>query len=71
MPACIDLGLAYHLLVLAGFLQQFSAVVNPDIPDLNLGAVLKQLSGGKMPNRVLCTGHSLGGALATLGACEA
>ncbi len=50
-----------------GFLQQFSAVVNPDVEDLNIGAVLKKLSGGKIPARVLCTGHSLGGALATLG----
>eukprot|EP00884_Botryococcus_braunii_P010106 jgi/Botrbrau1/19097/Bobra.0077s0011.1 len=57
-------GVKAHL----GFLQQFSAVVNPDIEDLNIGAVLKKLSGGKIPTRVLCTGHSLGGALATLGA---
>lgn len=30
--------------------------------------VLDELSGGRQPLRVLCTGHSLGGALATLGA---
>ena len=35
---------------------------------MHIGKVLRELSGGRLPNRVLCTGHSLGGALATLGA---
>ena len=35
---------------------------------MHMGIVLAELSGGRKPNRVLCTGHSLGGALATLGA---
>ena len=34
-----------------------------------MAAVLKELSGGQTPNRVICCGHSLGGALATLGKC--
>ena len=32
-----------------------------------MGCVVEQLSGGRAPTRVLCCGHSLGGALATLG----
>lgn len=36
-------------------------------PPTNL-QVLQELSGGHEPRRVLCTGHSMGGALATLGA---
>lgn len=52
----------------AGFLQQFVGVCKPDQPHADLAAVLQQLSGGRAPTRVICTGHSLGGALATLGA---
>jgi hypothetical protein len=51
----------------AGFLQQFAAVVDDANPAMHMGKVLRELSGGRSPNRVLCTGHSLGGALATLG----
>lgn len=51
----------------AGFLQQFAAVCHPDRPELNIAAVLRELSGGQTPTRVICCGHSLGGALATLG----
>lgn len=51
----------------AGFLQQFAAVVDESKPEMHLAKVLAELSGGRVPNRVLCTGHSLGGALATLG----
>lgn len=51
----------------AGFLQQFAAVTDDDRPHLHLAKALAELSGGKQPNRVICTGHSLGGALATLG----
>lgn len=37
-----------------------------------MSSVIEQLSGGRVPTRVLCCGHSLGGALATLGtACIA
>lgn len=32
-----------------------------------MSSVIEQLSGGRIPTRVLCCGHSLGGALATLG----
>ena len=56
-------GVKAHL----GFLQQFAAVCHPDRSETNMAAVLKELSGGKTPTRVICTGHSLGGALATLG----
>ncbi|BDA46012.1 probable lipase at C-terminar half [Coccomyxa sp. Obi] len=54
-----------------GFMQQFAAVVDESRPGMHLGKVLAELSGGRKPNRVLCTGHSLGGALATLGAAWA
>ena len=50
-----------------GFMQQFAAVSSMAKPDENLAEVINQLSGGQDPNRVLCCGHSLGGALATLG----
>lgn len=52
----------------AGFLQQFAGVCRPDEPEKNMATVVEQLSGGRTPSRVLCCGHSLGGALATLGA---
>lgn len=55
----------------AGFLQQFAAVVDESRPHMHIGKVLAELSSGRVPNRVLCTGHSLGGALATLGAASA
>ena len=51
----------------AGFMQQFAAVSSMAKPKESLAEVIKQLSGGQEPNRVLCCGHSLGGALATLG----
>ena len=51
----------------AGFMQQFASIVDPDRPEQHIGEVLKRLSGGRTPSRILCTGHSLGGALATLG----
>jgi len=51
----------------AGFLQQFAGVCRPDVPEKNMSSVIEQLSGGRVPTRVLCCGHSLGGALATLG----
>ena len=50
----------------AGFQQQLSAVLNADDVEHNIGEALKKLSGGRQPSRVICTGHSLGGALATL-----
>ena len=51
----------------AGFMQQFAAVCRPDEPEKNMAKVIEKLSGGKTPTRILCCGHSLGGALATLG----
>ncbi len=48
-------------------MQQFAAIVDNNRPEQHIGEVLKRLSGGKAPSRILCTGHSLGGALATLG----
>ncbi|KAL3130729.1 hypothetical protein ABBQ38_000076 [Trebouxia sp. C0009 RCD-2024] len=52
----------------SGFLQQFAGVCRADEPEKNMATVLEQLSNGQTPTRVLCCGHSLGGALATLGA---
>ena len=49
-------------------MQQFAAIVDEKRPEQHIGEVLKRLSGGRKPTRILCTGHSLGGALATLGA---
>ena len=63
---CIGLTCAHWH---AGFLQQFAGVCRPDKPEKNMSTVLEQLSGGRTPTRVLCCGHSLGGALATLGEC--
>lgn len=40
-------------------------------PGRHIGAALGTLSGGRAPSRVLCIGHSLGGALATLGQQQA
>ena len=51
----------------AGFMQQFAGVCNPNRSHTNMAMVLKELSGGQTPSRVICCGHSLGGALATLG----
>lgn len=48
-------------------MQQFAAVCRPDEPEKNMAKVIEKLSGGKTPTRILCCGHSLGGALATLG----
>ena len=58
------------LIPIAGFLQQFAGVCRPDEPEKNMATVVEQLSGGRTPTRVLCCGHSLGGALATLGKME-
>ena len=55
------------MLFAAGFLQQFASVIDDSRPHLHLAKALEELSGGRQPNRVICTGHSLGGALATLG----
>ena len=53
--------------MIVGFMQQFAAIVDNQRPGQHIGEVLKKLSGGRRPTRILCTGHSLGGALATLG----
>lgn len=61
------MGSEQWLLCAAGFLQQFAAVIDDSQPHLHLAKALAELSGGRQPNRVIMTGHSLGGALATLG----
>jgi Lipase (class 3) len=65
------LSTAVHLvpacLAPPGFLQQFASVLDPSNDECHIGKVLSRLSGGRQPTRVLVTGHSLGGALATLG----
>ena len=48
-----------------GFLQQFIGVCKPHQPEDDLAAVVHELSGGRAPSRVLCCGHSLGGATAS------
>ena len=45
----------------AGFLQQLSAVLDPEDTEHNVGEVLKRLSGGRTPSRVICTGHRCAG----------
>jgi len=40
-------------------------------PSRNLAGIAHKLTGGRTPLRVISTGHSLGGALATLGAVHA
>lgn len=47
-------------------MNQFGSVTDPDVPERHIGLVLDEISGGATPSRVLCCGHSLGGALATL-----
>ena len=51
----------------AGYLQQLAALCDPARPDFNAAAVLRELSGGRWPGRVICCGHSSGAAVATLG----
>ena len=59
-------GSARHLL--QGFLQQILSVTSATNRACNIGVALSELSGGRAPTRVICTGHSLGGAVATLAA---
>lgn len=49
-------------------MRQFSSVTDADHAERHIGLVLDELSGRSEPTRVLCCGHSLGGALATLAA---
>ena len=56
-----------ELLGVAGFMQQFADIVDEGNSDQHIGRVLERLSEGRKPSRVICTGHSLGGALASLG----
>lgn len=50
----------YMCMACAGFLQQLSAVLDPEDMDHNVGEVLKRLSGSRVPSRVICTGHRYG-----------
>ena len=51
-----------------GFLDQFQAVADrAPGPKWNVKARLLKLSGGTDPALVIITGHSLGGAVATIG----
>lgn len=47
-------------------MNQFKSVCDPEADERHIGITLDELSGGAVPTRVLCCGHSLGGALATL-----
>jgi hypothetical protein len=49
-------------------MRQFESVTDPEHPERHISLVLEELSNRSEPTRVLCCGHSLGGALATLGA---
>jgi predicted lipase len=52
-------------------MRQFSSVSDSNAPHRHLGLVLEELSNKSEPTRVICCGHSLGGALATLAAAWA
>ncbi|KAL4452502.1 hypothetical protein ABPG75_008164 [Micractinium tetrahymenae] len=49
-----------------GFLQQALAITSATSPACNIGCVLASLSGGAAPTRIICCGHSLGGAVASI-----
>ena len=49
-------------------MRQFASITDAEHPERDIGRVLDELSSGQAPTRVLCCGHSLGGALATLAA---
>lgn len=57
-------GISVH----AGFASQLNAVISLTNPEMNLGRVILKLSGGREPARLVCVGHSLGGAVAHLAA---
>ena len=50
----------------AGFMKQMRAVISPHNEGMNLGRVMLKLTGGRAPQRILCVGHSLGGAVRLL-----
>ncbi|KAK9918417.1 hypothetical protein WJX75_004012 [Coccomyxa subellipsoidea] len=50
----------------SGFLQQLSSITNPESCDSCLEGTIKTLTAGQQPNRIICCGHSLGGAVAAL-----
>ncbi|KAL4443465.1 hypothetical protein ABPG75_011202 [Micractinium tetrahymenae] len=52
----------------SGFLKQLNALVSDADGGKTITRVVAELSKGKPVGRVICTGHSLGAALATLGA---
>ncbi|KAL4450178.1 hypothetical protein ABPG77_010847 [Micractinium sp. CCAP 211/92] len=49
-----------------GFLQQALALTSATSPAYNIGCVLADLSDGTAPSRIICCGHSLGGAVASI-----
>lgn len=51
----------------SGFLKQLDALVSKADGGNTITRVVSQLSGGRPVGRVICTGHSLGAALSTLG----
>lgn len=57
-------GATAHL----GFLTHFTGLTSAKHEERNVAAALLKLTGGTPPARVICTGHSMGGALACLGA---
>lgn len=57
-------GATAHL----GFLTHFTGLISTVDPQRSVHSALSSISGGATPVRVICCGHSMGGALATLGA---
>lgn len=62
MPASASAGTVH-----SGFLKQLDALVSKADGGNTITQVVGRLSGGRPVGRVICTGHSLGAALATLG----
>ena len=57
-------GATAHL----GFLTHFTGLTSTVDPQRSVHSALSAISGGVSPVRVVCCGHSMGGALSTLGA---
>jgi hypothetical protein len=57
-------GATAHL----GFLTHFTGLTSASDKARNIATAVLSLTNGKQPSRAICTGHSMGGALASLGA---
>ena len=52
-----------NTVICSGFIKQMRAVISSRNPAMNLGRVMLKLGGGRPPHRIICVGHSLGGAV--------